>query len=99
VSSIAVRSRSHGHRPPSGDEWITTDQHITSSKVADDDAWLDVADSHLSEPGDAVVVALARRKLRILADDDPDLLAGYTEEDSDLEMSEDINAVIEGWDD
>lgn len=93
MSSIVAHEcySSRGKSEKSG--WIIENKRAPVDG-ANDDAWLEYADEHFHRPGDAVVVAISRRKLQPLHDGDRDLLAGFTGEDSAPDISNEISAAI-----
>jgi hypothetical protein len=101
MSSVAVRKgkRAHlGHSATPG-RWVTEGSAWKSPEPNGDDAWLEVADSHLDRPGDAVVAVLAKRRLRPVSSEDRDILAGYVNEETDTDVVEAVNSAALQWDD
>lgn len=78
----------------SEDEWIFPDVD-EQSRAASKGTWTKFADEHISSPSRPVLVALRARIARGPRDDDPDLLAGYSGDDSDPELTRDIALAVQ----
>lgn len=102
MSSIVARRREQP-QAHSKSGWVTSDSRegVPRSKAdiptppATGDAWLDIADQHFNHPGNAVVVAIGRQKIRYSnGRDGNDLLQGYSGEDSDSELTQDMESAL-----
>jgi|AntDryMetagUQ889_1029465.scaffolds.fasta_scaffold16783_2 hypothetical protein len=82
---------SQGESEESG--WVTEDK-LAPVDGADDDVWLDFADEPFERPGEAVIVAISRRKLQSRREGDRDLLAGFTGEDSAPDITNETSEAI-----
>jgi hypothetical protein len=101
MSSVAVRKgmRSRTGRRTTSGRWFTEGSAPKASEPNGDDAWLEVADSHLDLPSEAILAAIAKRRLRPVSGDNSDLLAGYVDEETDVDVVEAVNSAALQWDD
>ena len=103
MGSTAARRRLKRHvRREAG--WVYSDARDGVSRAKVDlpspptagDTWLDLADQHFNHPGNAVVVAIGRQKIRYTnGRDDCDLLAGYTGDDSAPDITDEMERALE----
>jgi hypothetical protein len=88
MSSTAVHKWLSAYDEPDDSDWIMTEENSSrEGNWADSDAWLDTADEHLRRPSDAVVVAISRRRVDAARSCARNLVAGYTGEDTEPELT------------